>query len=118
MAKKCFTMIAPTNSLLAPRGDEYCSSPSRKRGKRVDFAKMTDDEKVAWKLQTEEHQRYRELHAQYTSEMKAKKVGMLAERQRVTYFHKPTSQFFEAVVVGVHLDDGPDQPYYVSISEF
>jgi hypothetical protein len=80
----------------------------------VDFTKMSDDEKVAWELQKEEHVRYRALHAQYASEMSAKKIGMLAKRQRVTYFHQPTSQHFEAVVVGVHLDDGPDQPYYVS----
>ena len=91
------------------------SGPATKRGPRVDFSKMTEDEKCAWKLQMEEHKRYRALHAQYASEMKARKCGMLAERQRVAYLHKPTGQNFEAVVVGVHLDDGPDQPYYVSI---
>jgi hypothetical protein len=109
-------MVAPRSDTSISRrdSDEYCSSPSRKRGKRVDFTKMTDDEKVAWELQKEEHIRYRALHAQYASEMKAKKIGMLAKRQRVTYFHQPTSQHFEAVVIGVHLDDGPDQPYYVS----
>jgi hypothetical protein len=107
-------MVAPSSDKNSRRHDEYCSSPSRKRGKRVDFTKMSDDEKVAWELQKEEHVRYRALHAQYASEMSAKKIGMLAKRQRVTYFHQPTSQHFEAVVVGVHLDDGPDQPYYVS----
>jgi hypothetical protein len=107
-------MVAPISDKNTRRPDEYCSSPSRKRGKRVDFTKMSDDEKVAWELQKEEHARYRALHAQYASEMNAKKIGMLAKRQRVSYFHQPTSQHFEAVVVGVHLDDGPDQPYYVS----
>jgi hypothetical protein len=106
-------MVAPSSPTSSRRYDEYfSSSPPRKPGRRVDFTKMTDDERVAWVLQTEEHKRYRALHAQIASEMKAKKIGMLAQRQRVNYFHKPTEQHFEAVVVGVHLDDGPDQPYY------
>lgn len=40
--------------------------------------------------------------------------GFFVEKQRVRYFHKGTETWHNnAVIVGVHFDDGPDKPYYV-----
>lgn len=32
--------------------------------------------------------------------------------QRVRYYFKGTETWYDAVIAGVHLDDGPDRPYY------
>ena len=52
------------------------------------------------------------LQAQRVREDQAARVGAFAMKQRVKYHHKATHTFFDAHVVGVHLDDGPDKPYY------
>ena len=56
------------------------------------------------------------LEAQFKLEREAEKRGAYVKKQRVKYFHKGSDQWFDhAMVVDVHLDDGPDKPYYVSI---
>lgn len=73
------------------------------------------DEQFARKLQQQEEERYRRLKTQYDFEQKAEKINQFAKQQRVLYHYKAEDKWFDAVIVGVHLDDGPDKPYYVSI---
>eukprot|EP00568_Trieres_chinensis_P002263 CAMPEP_0183295164 /NCGR_PEP_ID=MMETSP0160_2-20130417/3223_1 /TAXON_ID=2839 ORGANISM="Odontella Sinensis, Strain Grunow 1884" /NCGR_SAMPLE_ID=MMETSP0160_2 /ASSEMBLY_ACC=CAM_ASM_000250 /LENGTH=161 /DNA_ID=CAMNT_0025456597 /DNA_START=110 /DNA_END=592 /DNA_ORIENTATION=+ len=56
--------------------------------------------------------RRRRLRAQIDAEDAALALGVFAKKQRVKYHHKATNKFYDAVIVGVHLDDGPDKPYY------
>ena len=74
------------------------------------------DEQLARHLQQEEYKRYTRLRSQYDSERAAESKGVLAKGQRVYYIvHTETEiKNYEAVVVDVHLDDGPEKPYYVS----
>ena len=54
------------------------------------------------------------LDAQLKAEKDAEARGpkFFAEKQRVRYLNKATNSICDAVVVGVHYDDGPDNPYY------
>mmetsp|Transcript_5916 Transcript_5916/g.16075 ORF Transcript_5916/g.16075 Transcript_5916/m.16075 type:complete len:254 (-) Transcript_5916:770-1531(-) len=53
------------------------------------------------------------LENQKTRECEAMLVGRFIKNQRVTYFHKRTEVWYhDAYVLAVHLDDGPDNPYY------
>lgn len=54
------------------------------------------------------------LDAQKKAEEVAATRGVFAKNQRVQYHNKPTNAVSDAVIIGVHLDDGPDNPYYVS----
>jgi uncharacterized protein with LGFP repeats len=38
--------------------------------------------------------------------------GAFVENQRVRYFFKANDTWYDATIVGVHYDDGPDRPYY------
>jgi len=84
---------------------------STQKGKSV--AEMRD-EQLARHLQQEEYQRYTRLRTQYDSERAAESRGVLAKGQCVYYVvnTETGSNTYEAVVVDVHLDDGPDNPYY------
>ena len=42
-------------------------------------------------------------------------AGHFVKKQKVQYHHRGTNTFHDATVVGVHYDDGPDKPYYVSV---
>ena len=59
--------------------------------------------------------RQRRLQAQLEAEESANKLGAFAKNQRVSYYHKASDFSYDAVVIGVHFDDGPDKPYYVSM---
>ena len=54
------------------------------------------------------------LKSQKDAEDRAENAGLFAKRQRVIYLHRGTNTQYDAIVVGVHFDDGPDDPYYVS----
>ena len=55
------------------------------------------------------------LQGQQEREMKAKRQGLYVKKQRCHYYHKGSNQWFsDAHIAGVHFDDGPDKPYYVS----
>lgn len=54
------------------------------------------------------------LEAQKKAEELAESKGVFAKKQRVRYHNKSNNTISDAVVVGVHYDDGPDKPYYVS----
>mmetsp|Transcript_50790 Transcript_50790/g.61209 ORF Transcript_50790/g.61209 Transcript_50790/m.61209 type:complete len:147 (-) Transcript_50790:225-665(-) len=74
-----------------------------------------NDEEFARKLQAEEYKRYSRLRTQFEQERAAESLGVFAKKQRVQYLHKQTNQHYDAVIQGVHLDDGPDRPYYTII---
>ncbi|KAL7483411.1 hypothetical protein ACHAW6_009066 [Cyclotella cf. meneghiniana] len=52
------------------------------------------------------------LDAQKKAEEVAATRGVFAKNQRVQYHNKLTNAVSDAVIIGVHLDDGPDNPYY------
>jgi len=56
----------------------------------------------------------RRLDAQRKLEADAESRGVFAKKQRVRYHNKLQGRWDDAVIVGVHYDDGPDKPYYVS----
>ena len=56
----------------------------------------------------------RRLNAQKRAEESAESQGVFAKKQRVFYHNKSTDTMHDAYIVGVHFDDGPDKPYYVS----
>jgi hypothetical protein len=81
----------------------------RKRRKQED-----EDEIFAQKLQTEEDRRFQTLKSQKEEEDRAQQSGKFAKKQRVSYHHRGNNTDYDAVIAGVHFDDGPDKPYYVS----
>jgi len=95
------TKIAEQSGLLA-----YVAPPKKMNQLEI------DDEGFAKKLQAEEYTRYCRLRTQFEQERAAESRGVFAKRQRVQYLHKQTDVSYDAVIQGVHLDDGPDKPYY------
>lgn len=94
---------AERGKLEAPENDD--SEKQEERGKK----------EAPEKEDPEYRQRKRQLDAQWKLEEEAKSRGAFAKKQRVKYYHKPTGKWYEdAYIVGVHFDDGPDKPYYVS----
>lgn len=57
--------------------------------------------------------RKRRLDAQQKAETEAESRGAFCKKQRVKYHNKLLGKWDDAVIVGVHYDDGPDKPYYV-----
>ena len=55
-----------------------------------------------------------QLDAQKKAEEAAASQGVFVKNQRVQYLNKLTNSVSDAVIIGVHFDDGPDDPYYVS----
>jgi hypothetical protein len=53
------------------------------------------------------------MEMQRAKELDAERRNAFAVNQRVRYFHKSSNAWYDAYVAGVHLDDGPDKPYYV-----
>lgn len=95
------TKIAEQSGLLA-----YVVPPKKMNQLEI------DDEELAKKLQAKEYKRYCSLRSQFEEERAAETRGTFAKRQRVQYLHKQTNTNYDAVIQGVHLDDGPDRPYY------
>jgi hypothetical protein len=65
--------------------------------------------------ETEEEKKNRLLQSQKDREIKASSENnsSFAKNQRVAYFHKASDIWMEdCYIVGVHHDDGEDQPYY------
>lgn len=56
--------------------------------------------------------RKRRLDAQQKAETEAESRGAFCKKQRVKYHNKLLGKWDDAVIVGVHYDDGPDKPYY------
>jgi hypothetical protein len=53
-----------------------------------------------------------QLASQQEREIKAIDVNQFVTNQRIRYYHKLSDKWFDGHVVAVHLDDGPDKPYY------
>lgn len=73
---------------------------------------VTSDAEFAKQLQIEEERKENLLKAQFEDESNAMDHGHFCKRQRVMYHHRSKDAFYEAVIVGVHYDDGPNKPYY------
>ena len=97
---------ADTRTRTRTRNDEE----QKKRRK----SQESRDEALARKLQAEYDRKFRLLKAQKDAEDRAETQGLYAKKQRVSYIHRGTNTQYDAMVVGVHFDDGPDKPYYVS----
>ena len=127
-----FTRLAEKLGILdivAPRGEDSSptnetSSPknSRKRRKMTGSERQQEleriDAEMAKELQSQFDRMNRMLEAQKEEEERAAKYGKFAKKQRVSYHHRANDTYYDAVIVGVHLDDGPDKPYYVSNFSF
>ncbi len=72
------------------------------------------DLSLAQEVQKEEKIKYNRIKTQYDLEQKSMMNKQFAKWQRVKYYSKGDDMYVDAVVVGVHFDDGPDRPYYVS----
>ena len=98
------TNNAASNTTRRPQG----------RKRRKQSPQDAEDEAFARKLQAEEDLRFQMLKSQKEEEDRAQQNGKYAKKQRVSYHHRGSDEYYDAVIVGVHLDDGPDKPYYVS----
>lgn len=106
-----FEMIAPSSR--TQNEDTNINNTQRDLASHQGSAeKLSPDEELARKIQREEDLRYQKLQTQQKAESDAFKNGMLALKQRVQYLHKSTGNVYDAYIAGVHLDDGPDKPYY------
>lgn len=83
-------------------------------GPKEDDKRVQADLEFAKKLQEEEYSRYKRLRSQFDEERAAETRGVFAKKQRVRYNNQSTGTCHSAIVVGVHLDDDPNKPYYVS----
>lgn len=91
------------------------------RKKQKEEVQINADKELAHRLQQEEEakertrrQGEREERSQREREIEAERKGMFVKKQKVLYYHKSNDKKYYAIVVGVHFDDGPDRPYYVS----
>ncbi len=115
-------MIISTTMVLSHAAEmnmnmQYLVAPGAPSREQIEQRRRQeeDDGRLAKEIQKQEDRRYRRLKAQYESEQNAEKVNQFAKMQRVSYHSKVDDRYIDAVVVGVHLDDGPDKPYYVSL---
>ena len=97
----------------------------RKKSMNKNIDQISRDELMARKLQQEaeeaerkRRQKQREDETQRKLEMEAETKGMFAKRQNVIYYHKGSNKKYYSQIIGVHFDDGPDRPYYVSLESF
>jgi hypothetical protein len=88
-------------NILAPRNTNKTEEPG--------------DAALAQKLWKEEKILFKRLETQKEKEEEAATRGAFIKQQRVKYHHKASDAYYDAVIIGVHFDDGPDRPYYVSI---
>ena len=73
-----------------------------------------DSTTIANSYSDDNQMKRKRLDAQLKAEKEAEARGpkFFAKKQRVRYLNKMTNAVCDAVVVGVHYDDGPDKPYY------
>ena len=90
-------------------------APSEPRRSKNHSASEDDSTTIVQNSSADENRLKRNrLDAQLKAEKDAEARGpkFFAENQRVRYLNKTTNSICDAVVVGVHYDDGPDNPYY------
>ena len=122
----CLVLHQSINHSQIALGQKYKISGFRTRGqyrgcsrtdeeqKKRRKSQESRDEALARKLQVEYDRKFRLLEAQKDAEDRAETQGLYAKKQRVSYIHRGTNTQYDAMIVGVHFDDGPDKPYYVS----
>jgi hypothetical protein len=96
---------------IAPR--EESGAFEHNESNPMSTQQKSSDEAFAKQLQMEEERKEKLLKAQFEDETHALDHGHFCKRQRVMYHHRSKDAFYEAVIVGVHYDDGPNKPYYV-----
>lgn len=99
-----------------PPASKSKSKPTQKTSQHQQ-QEENQDSLLAHKMQQEENIRSQRLETQHELETKAGEINQFSKWQRVLYYSKIDDLMIEAVVVGVHFDDGPDKPYYVSDDE-
>jgi hypothetical protein len=113
---------ARTQRNASKRGLDKTHSTSSVRSENVTTTNPSRRKNAKTLGNAESEQRQREkrritmLTAQKEEEDRSRKIGQFAKKQRVSYHHRGTNKQYDAFIVGVHLDDGPDKPYYVSMS--
>ena len=65
-------------------------------------------------LPTAEQIKRNHLQTQLLSEQHAATHNLYAPNQRVQYHYRAQDCWYDALVLAIHLDDGPNHPYYVS----
>lgn len=106
-----FGILAPRKSRESKDARKESSNDTAESSGNVD--KDTVDKGQEESL-PENNVRKRRLDYQRKMEAEAESRGAFAKKQRVRYHNKLQDRWDDAIVVGVHHDDGPDKPYYVS----
>ena len=88
------------------------TSKQRAKSKSNDTCAAREQPTTSSTTRNDEATRERRIETQKQMEVDALKRGHFAKRQRVRYHHRSTDTYYDAVVTGVHFDDGPDKPYY------
>ena len=78
----------------------------------VEAEVQEEEEEETNNISSEALQKQQLLQAQRHREEEATRRNKYCDKQRVRYFYKAANKWYDAVVVGVHYDDGPDKPYY------
>ena len=86
------------------------------RGKKASSIELSNEEvPLAQKIvprAEEQLNKVQIIGTQRQREEVASGKGAFVENQRVRYFFKGNETWYDAIIVGVHYDDGPDRPYY------
>ena len=101
------------------RGKTATNNAGEGNDKEHESAKTTqqqqdeeEDQEQQQQQQREIDQKQRMLSDQKEREEKAKAVGAFVKNQSARYHHKLSGEWFDAQIVGVHHDDGVENPYY------
>lgn len=121
-----FGILAPHRNKSPPKvpcaeGDDEVVDKAKLNGNTQEKATLKKNERNKQSQPLNDGQestvRKRRLDAQRKLEEDAESRGAFAKKQRVKYHNKLHGRWDDAVIVGVHYDDGPDKPYYVSLPE-
>jgi len=107
-------LLAPQKDKQGGTTDEAASSTSTSTSTATSAATIafTAEQKQQQEIERKkcllQSQKEREIQAAAQTEL-----GSFVKNQRARYFHKLSEQWYnDAHIVGVHHDDGVDQPYY------
>jgi hypothetical protein len=110
-----FDFLAPRKDKSRKTSEGSLDKEKLSRSSQSDGLPLDPPELDPQAYQTQEElQKQSILQGQRARELKAAKRGFFVKNQRVKYYHQAKERWIEDVTVaGVHLDDGPDKPYYV-----
>ena len=97
---------------MAPRrkDNEKAEAPEPEQQQQAEVSQQQS--KVEARHERDLERKRRLLSEQKEREDQANEIGTFVKNQRARYLHKASGEWFDAQVVGVHHDDGPDNPYY------